>query len=97
MALFLQLLNLALIGCAVLVVGGFAFWIVFTLMAFVAWVRDRLPGRYGLDYERFAAEQEIRSIRRRAVLDMLDAEARQRAAGDELDVIEGTAVEVGRS
>lgn len=66
-------------------------------MAFAAWVRDRLPGRYGLGYERALAEQEIRSIRRRAVLDMLEAEARQHAVDDELEVIEGTAVEVGRS
>lgn len=97
MALFLQLLNLALIGCAVLVVGGFVLWIVIALIAFVEWICDHLPGSSGLEYERYRAQQEIRSIRRQAVRDMLEAESRQRLAYCDADVIEGTALEVGRS
>ncbi|HEX3520391.1 MAG TPA: hypothetical protein VHT29_15270 [Solirubrobacteraceae bacterium] len=97
MALFLDIVNLALIGCAVLVVGGFVFWIVFTLVAFVGWVRDRMPHRARLEFVRYSAEQEIRSIRRQAVRDMLEAESVQRLAYSDPAVIEGTAVEVGRS
>ncbi len=97
MDLFLHVLNLVLIGCAILVVGGYVMWAVFAVMAFAAWVRDRLPSHRGLNYERYVAEQEIRDIRRRAVRDMLDAEARQRLAYDDSDVIEGTAVAVGGS
>lgn len=95
MALFLHILNLALIGCAVLVVGGFVFWIVFALVAFIEWVRDHLPHRARLEFVRYGAEQEIRSIRRRAIRDMLDAELDHRLTYSDQDVIEGTAVEVG--
>jgi hypothetical protein len=97
MALFLHVLDLVLIGCAVAVVAGFFLWAAFVLMAFAAWVRDRLPHRYRLEYERYVAEQEIRGIRRQAVLDLLEAEHDQRLAYDDHDIIEGTAVEVGRS
>ncbi|MHB8243572.1 MAG: hypothetical protein ACYDHN_16490 [Solirubrobacteraceae bacterium] len=93
MTLALDILNVVLIGCAVLVVGGFALWIVIALIAFVEWICDHLPGNSGREYERYRAQQEIRSIRRQAVRDMLDAESAQRLAYSDPDIIEGTAVE----
>jgi hypothetical protein len=94
MGLALDIVNVVLIGCAVVVVAGFVIWTVVGLMAFAAWLRDRLPERYRLEYERYLAEHQIRSIRRQAVHDMFEAEQSQRLARDDLDVIEGTAVEV---
>ncbi len=97
MALFLHALNLVLLGCAGGVVAGFVIWIVIALIAFGEWVLDRLPRGSRLEYQRYRAEQDIRGIRRQAVLDLLDAEHDQRLAYDDHDIIEGTAVEVGRS
>ena len=87
--------GLLLAVCGVVVVAGFLLWAVIGLVAAAEWVRDRLPIRARLDYERFHAEQSIRSIKRRAVHEMLEAERAVRYAYDP-DIIEGTAVEVRR-
>jgi hypothetical protein len=97
MALFLHALDLVLMGCAGGVVAGFVIWVVIALIAVVEWVHDRLRSISRLEYEHYRAEQEIRSIRRQAVHDMLEAESEQRLAYHDHDIIEGTAVEVGRS
>lgn len=81
--------------CGVIAVAGFVLWAVIGLIAAAEWVRDRLPRRVRLDYERYCAEQSIRSIRRQAIHDMLEAEHAHRYAYDP-DIIEGTAVEVKR-
>ena len=52
--------------------------------------------RTRLTYERYAAEQAIRSIRRRAVQELLTAEREHRELGGSGEIIEGTAVEVRR-
>jgi hypothetical protein len=97
MALFLHALDLVLMGCAGGVVAGFVIWVVIALIAFVEWVHDRLRRHSRLEYERYCAEQDIRSIRRQAVRDMLEAESEPRLAYHQPDVIEGSAVEVRRS
>jgi hypothetical protein len=58
-----------------------------------AWRRRRHNSRW--PYDQYQNEQIIRSIRREAIRDMLEAERDQRYAYDS-DVIEGTAVEVRR-
>jgi len=87
-------LLLAVVG--VVAAAGFVLWAVIGLVAAAEWVRDHLPIRARLDYERFHAEQSIRSIRRQAIHDMLEAERAARYAYDDPDIIEGTAVEVRR-
>lgn len=56
--------------------------------------RARRRTRLGL--ERYRAEQAIRSIRRQAICDLLEAERAHRCAYHDPEVIESTAVEVGR-
>ncbi len=56
-----------------------------------AWRRRRRTSRW--PYTQYQAEQVIRSIRREAIRDMLEAEREERYAYDP-DIIEGTAVVV---
>ena len=59
------------------------------------WLHLRRPSR--LDYERYRAEEALRSIKRRAVYELLTAEHTHRDQIEHYaDVIEGTAVEVRR-
>jgi len=50
--------------------------------------------RTSLTYERYAAEQAIRELKRRAVHELLTAEREHRDLGSRGEIIEGTAVEV---
>jgi hypothetical protein len=87
----LHVLFWLLCGCAGVAAGVLVTCAVFGLIALAEGVRDRLRNQARLDYERYSAEQSIRSIRREAIRDMLEAERDQRYAYDS-DVIEGTAV-----
>jgi hypothetical protein len=49
-----------------------------------------------LIYERYAAEQALRNIKRRAIYELLTAEREHRDLDGSGDIIEGTAVEVRR-
>ena len=89
----LQGLGLLLVGCGGAALAGFGIWAGVGLIALAESVCDRLRNQSRLDYERYHAEQAIRSIRRAAIRDMLEAERDQRYAYDS-DVIDGTAVVV---
>jgi hypothetical protein len=74
---------------------GFVAWIVSQQTAdVVRKVRSRRRHHRNLWIEQYHAEQAIRSIRREAIRDMLEAECIQRRAYDDPDIIEGTAVVV---
>jgi hypothetical protein len=89
----LHVLFWLLCGCAGVAAGGLVICAAIGLIALAEGVRDRLRSQARLDYERYSAEQSIRSIRREAIRDMLDAERDQRYAYDP-DIIEGSAVVV---
>jgi hypothetical protein len=61
-------------------------------------LQTKWRSRYGADlyYKTYAANQAIRTIRRRAVQELLSAEREHRELGDSGEIIESTAVEVRR-
>jgi hypothetical protein len=50
--------------------------------------------RVNLYYERYAATQAIRALKRNAIREMLEAEREYRSTGGDGEIIESTAVEV---
>jgi hypothetical protein len=81
----------AVYGVSILVTGTI---VVAAGFVIGVWRRQRRSSR--LDYERHEAEQTIRSIKRRAIQEMLAAEREHRDLGGSGEIIEGTAVEVMR-
>jgi hypothetical protein len=77
-------------------VAGAVIWL-FWIAGWVERVWRRPRRRSRLDYERYQAEQAIRSIKRRAVHELLTAEREYRDRSGNGEIIEGTAVEVRRA
>jgi hypothetical protein len=91
-------MTLQLSTFAPLLVGGGAGLVAFIALSVAEFIgdrRDRARRRNAMRVEQYRAEQSIRSIRREAIREMLEAECDQRYAYDP-NVIEGTAVEVRR-
>jgi hypothetical protein len=82
-------------GAGVLVVFGFLFVAFVSVAELAGKVRERMFGGRDLQLEQYRAEQDLHSIRREAIHEMLEAARTHRNAYDD-DVIEGTAVEVRR-
>lgn len=76
-------------------VAGAVIWL-FWITGWVERVWRRSRRRSRLDYERYQAEQAIRSIKRRAVHELLATEREYRDRNGSGEIIEGTAVEVRR-
>ena len=91
----LHVLLWTLCGCAGAALVGVLVWAGIGVAELVDWIGRRLRRRTRLDYERYKAEQEIRTIRHQAIQDMLATSSRSHAY-DDPDIIEGTAVEVTR-
>jgi hypothetical protein len=76
--------------------GGVAAFVVLSVAELVGKLRRRLHRDRRLRLERYRTEQAIRSLRREAIRDMLEAERTHLYGHHDPEVIDGTAVEVER-
>jgi hypothetical protein len=89
-----QLMHGLLVALSILdLVAGAVIWL-YWITGRVEHVWRHLRRGSRLDYQRYQAEQALRSIKRRAIHELLTAEREHRDLGGSGEIIEGTAVEV---